>query len=106
MIARNDRTQIRKRLSQQHAKSLAHKQQQAQVTLNGVLWQIITKNTELASDGDVEDAPAMLTIPCADLKEIPPNFGLTIKKNVEDETISIIAVLIKPKSNIILPGSG
>ncbi len=111
MISANTRSQIRKRAAQQHAKRMAQIQHGAQRTLNAILWQLITQNTQLAEgeDGvpdDTPHGPPMLTIPCADLKEVPANFSLAMKQNPDDDTISVIAVLVKPKSNIILPGDG
>lgn len=111
MIAPNTRSQIRKRLAQQHAKSMAQVQRNAQRTLNAILWQLITENAQLAEDedgtpDDTPHGPPMLTIPCADLKKVPANFSLAMKQNPDDDTISVIAVLVKPKSNIILPGDG
>lgn len=107
MIAPNTRKQINKRLAQQHAKTLAYAQHNAQKTLNAILWQLIVETAKkgLEEGEEAPDGPAALTIPLSDLKEIPANFALTLHKN-DDDSISVLAVLVKPKSNIILPGEG
>ncbi len=106
MIAPNTRNRIRKRLAVQHNKTMMVAQQNAQRTLNAVLWQIITKNTKRVdpdafADGESPPAAA-ITMAFEDLKDIPAGFGLTLQKN-DDETLSVIAIVTKPKSNIILP---
>ena len=102
MIAPNTRTQIRKRLAKAQAQTIAHKQHVVQTTFNAVLWSII-KGEAMKSDPDAE-GDAVLKMPCADLEQIPANFGLVLTHNKEDESISIRAVLMKPKSPIIVPG--
>ncbi len=104
MIAPNTRKQIRKRLAQQHAKTLAHVQRSFQKTLYAVLWQMIRKNTDDAlEDGLPDDADAVLTVPIEDMESIPANFALKLTQNPADKTVSIVATLAKPKSNILLP---
>jgi len=74
---------------------------QAQMTLNAILWQIITEHAT-PTEGDTESTP-VLTVPLGEIKNVPANFGLTIKVNPEEDTLSVFAGLVKPKSNIILP---
>ena len=112
MIARNERMQIStitKRVRDQQKHQMAQAAHNAQFTLNAIFWQVI-KNMSKNSIGEDEEFDeslnATLTMPCEDLKKIPANFGLTLKQNEDGKTLSVIAILTKPKSNIILPGSG
>ncbi len=109
MVAPTNRiVQLSKRMRDQQKHQMAMVAQNAQFTLNAILWQII-KNMAKRSMGEDEEfdesLDTTLTIPCEDLKKIPSNFGLTLKQN-DDDTLSVIAILTKPKGNIILPGDG
>ncbi len=101
MIAPNiHNTQIRRRRKQAE-EQVRQAAQQAQITLNGVLWQIINEHAEPVDD-DIESTP-VLTVSLSELKNVPANFALKVEANPEDETISIFATLVKPKGNIVLP---
>lgn len=102
MIAPNTRTQIRKRLVKSHQCTVVQQQRVIQATFNAVLWGII-KGGAQSADPEVE-GDAVLKLPRADLEQIPANFGLVLTHNDEDDTISIRAVVMKPKGNIIVPG--
>ncbi len=102
MITRNTRTQIRKNLAKAHQRTMVRQQHTVQATFNAVLWGFI-KGEAMKSDPDAE-GDAVLSLPRADLEQIPANFGLVLAHNKETDTISIRAVLTKPKSAIILPG--
>ena len=109
MIARNDRMQIPKRLRDQQRQRAAQHQHSAQKTLNAILYQIIIRKAEKELGEIPEGTFPTLLIPIADLQAVPVNFGLTLKAEEDDEgnkTISVSAILVKPKSNIILPGGG
>ena len=109
MIARNERMQIRKRLAQQHMKTQVAVARNVQKTLNAILYQIIIRKAEKELGEIPEGTFPTLVIPIADLQAVPVNFGLTLKAEEDDEgnkTISVSAILVKPKSNIILPGGG
>lgn len=107
MIAPNPQNNIkrakqqRRQASRQAAQHRRRAAQQAQITLNAILWQIITEHAEPTED-EVETTP-VLTVPLSEIKNVPANFGLTIKANPEEDTLSVFAGLVKPKSNIILP---
>lgn len=105
MIARNERTQIRKRLVKQHQKSVVHQQMRAQFVLNGVLWAIVKgKAREVAEESGEEFDPSVecvLSVPLEGVKSLPDGFALRVVHN--EDTIDIIAGMVKPKSNIILP---
>ena len=75
-------------------------QQQAQLTINAVLWQIIKENLPEA-DEDIMDA--VLTVPLEDIKNVPPNFTLNVDMNAETEEMTITAG-VKEEKNIILLG--
>ena len=105
MIARNDRMQIGKRLAKQRRQSQAHQQASAQSTLFAILWQLITKQAERSlPEGEELDGPTAMVIPLGDLKDIPANFALRLQG--DDENLTVVAGLVEPKSNIILPGAG
>ena len=105
MIARNERTQIRKRLVQQRKQTEAFAIQNARKTIAVVLWKLITMEAESA-DEEIQDGTASLTVPVEDLECVPANFGLNLRLNQDEGTLTIGAVLLKPKSPIILPGDG
>lgn len=110
---------LTKRQRDQQRQQMAQAAHNAQATLNAILWLSIKRNAanavveeDEALDGNGEtspslpiDGPVVLTLPISDLKKVPGNFGLTLQEN-DDDTISVIAILTKPKSNIILPGEG
>ncbi len=109
MISPAGRTQICKRLAAQHNKTMVQVQRNVQNTLMSVLWHLIRQSAveSLPEGEEVPDVPPAVLIPVSELQEVPANFGLTLQSG-EDEagnkTVSVIAVLVKPKSNIILPG--
>ena len=110
MVAHSNNIQIAKRLHKHQQQQMAQAAHSAQFTLNAILWQMIIsqQNTVEAPEDENEESifePVMLTLPISDLQKIPGNFGLTLRQN-KDDTISVIAILTKPKSNIILPGGG
>ena len=100
MIARNERTQIRKRLQKQHQQTLVAKHRQGQKLLNAVLWQMI-KNIARDQVEDYDDSmDATLTVPKEALEAVPVNFAL--KLETDGENVNVIATTVKPKSNILL----
>lgn len=103
MIARNDRSQIVKRLNKQRKKSVAFQQMRAQSLLNGVLWAIIKGKAreEMSEDFD-PSLEAVISVPLDGVKALPDGFALRVVHN--EDTIDIIAGMVKPKSNIVLPG--
>lgn len=110
MIARNDITRIPKRLRDQQRQMAAHNVQVLQDTLNATLWLTIKGNAHLAAERAGEEidlaADVVMVLPRSALDDIPSNFGIRVEHDKEAETLSIIAMLVKPKSNIILPGGG
>ena len=73
---------------------------QFQGVLNSVLWQTIVNGCK-DEDGEIEGVP-QLTVARGVLAEIPKNFALNLQFNPKADTFTISAVLVKPKSNIVL----
>lgn len=101
MIARNERTQIKKRLAKAHQQTMVAKHRSGQILLNAVLWQLIKGMARKCHDDFDETLDATLTIPKEALQQVPANFGLKIES--DDDSVSVIATLVKPVSPIILP---
>ncbi|MHC4372161.1 MAG: hypothetical protein ACYSW8_31535 [Planctomycetota bacterium] len=68
--------------------------QSAQQLLNTVLWQIVMQNT------------GMLRIPCSELRKLPPNIRLEVKRDSASDEIWIIAQQPEDKPNIVVPNDG
>lgn len=66
----------------------------AQHLLNTVLWQIVMQNT------------GVLKIPCSELKKLPANIALQVKRDSVSDQIWIVAALPEDKSNIVVPNNG
>ena len=78
-------------------------QNNAQMTINAVLWQIIKEQASV-EEGE-EEHDAVLTVPFSELKDIPEGMTLEVLHNKEDEAF-LIKATVKEKKNIILPGQG
>ena len=76
-------------------------QNNAQMTINAVLWQIIHQSVV----EDDEERDAVMTIPFEELEDIPTGMTLEVLHNKEDKTI-LIKATVKETKNIILPGQG
>lgn len=101
--ANRTRTRIRKRLAHQHQKTVALQRMRIQSILNGVLWAIIKgKAREEMGDDFDPSAESVLSVPLDGVKSLPDGFALRVVHN--EDTIDIIAGMVKPKSNIVLPG--
>ena len=86
------------------AKEQARKaQQQAQITINAVLWQIIMEHAMDDAEGeDVDEVKdGVLVIPMEEMKEVPKGFTLNVRH--DNENIMITAA-VKEEKNIIIPG--
>jgi len=101
MIARAARNQIRKRLVKAHQQTAVAKHRQGQMLLNAALWQLVRSMAASKIEDFDESLDATLTLPRDAIEQVPANFALKIES--DDDSVSVIATLVKPKSNIILP---
>ena len=100
MIARNERTQIKKRLVKQHQQTMVAKHRSGQDMLNAVLWGLVKSMAKSQVEDYDEASDSVLTLSKENLGDVPANFGLKIES--DEDSVSIIATLVKPKSNILL----
>lgn len=77
--------------------------QQAQMTLNAVLWQIIMQHAMDSEEGeDVDEVKdGALVVPLAEMKEVPKGFTLNV---VHDNENIMITASVAEEKNIIIPG--
>ncbi len=101
MIARNERTQIKKRLVKQHQQTMVAKHLAGQKLLYAVLWQFIKDAAKNGVEDFDESLDATLTFPKEALEQVPANFALKIGGDADN--VSVTATTVKPKSNILLP---
>lgn len=100
MIARNERTQITKRLAKAHQRTDVAKHLAGQKLLYAILWQFIKDVAKDNVEDFDESMDATMTVPKEALEQVPANFALKIGGDADN--VSVTATVVKPTSNILL----
>lgn len=101
MIARNERSQITKRLAKQRQQTVVAKHIAGQKLLYAILWQFIKDVAKDNVEDFDESMDATMTVPKEVLEQVPANFALKIGGDADN--VSVTATAVKPKSPILLP---
>jgi hypothetical protein len=86
---------VAKAMRRQQMRDAGHAgKREAQDVLNTVLWQIVMQNA------------GTIKIPCSELRKLPPNVQLEVKRDSATDEIWIVARQPEDKSKIVVPNDG